>query len=164
MLESQHKHLLTGTGLGFSCSSTSNCKSYTFKGFQSNNTVVFLLFHKHILASVGAESSSTWLWSAIRCWLTAVGVQMGSAVPRGLLLCGRHRFTRRNADTRSGLWKQSGVDMLDIPRPPKGGHLGDAGGTHSFPSTVSRSSGGRGSRGMWLAWMANLHSVWIPQR
>lgn len=35
-----------------------------------------------------------------------------------------------------------GVDMPDIPQPPKGGHHGDTGGTHSSQSKGSRSSGG----------------------
>lgn len=35
-----------------------------------------------------------------------------------------------------------GVDMPDIPRPPKGGHRGDTGGTHSSPAKGSTRCGG----------------------
>lgn len=41
-----------------------------------------------------------------------------------------------------GCENSPGVDMLDILRPPKGGHLGDIGGTHSNQSKGSWGGGG----------------------
>lgn len=59
-----------------------------------------------------------------------------------------------------------GVDMPDIPWPPKGGHLGDTGGTHSSPSKVFRNSGGGEGRGQRNVISLNDESPlsWIPER
>lgn len=117
-------YVLTGTGLG--------CSFHTFVDFKLLLLVfnLWTLYLWRLPAKVkyiftGIETHSCFSWTQqflhmvvirekesgrIRCWLTVVAVQMsgkGGCCRGELLLCGQDHFTRRNAATCSGLWKQS---------------------------------------------------------
>lgn len=68
----------------------------------------------------------------VGCEVAAEHAEVGRG--KGLLLCGRDRFTRRNVDTYLHLENGVNREMPGIPRPPKGGRLGDLGGTNSWQS------------------------------
>lgn len=60
----------------------------------------------------------------------------------GLLLCGQDHFTRGNADACLPFGNSLSGETPGIPKPPKGGHPGDLGGTHSLQSKHREEQGG----------------------
>lgn len=77
----------------------------------------------------------------------------------GLLLCGQDHFTRRNAATCSGLWKQSWRwHAGHSPATKRGSPRWHRRDTFQAIQRLPV-----GNRGMGKGWMMNFNSVWIPE-
>lgn len=89
------------------------------------------------------------MWEGWWWWYREVGVGAGGGL---LLLCGQDRFTRGHADGCLRCENSLSRQTPGIPRPPKGGRLGDLGGTHSSQYQRSKSV----CVGWWGVVMRNL--------
>lgn len=86
-----------------------------------------------------------WMWEG--WWYREVGVWGRGGL---LLLCGQDRFTRGHTDGRLRCENSLSRQTPGIPGPPKGGRLGDLGGTHSSLYQRSKSRGWGGWSVLWV--------------